>query len=323
MEWLNYHHLLYFYTVAREGSIARASEVLRLAQPTLSGQIRTLEQALGEKLFARQGRGLVMTESGRLVYGYADEIFSLGREMLETLRGRPSARGARLHVGISDVVPKLVSHQILETALALDPPVRIVCREGTTEELMAGLAVQAFDLLLTDAPLAPGAPVRAFNHLLGECGITFLARSALAERHRRGFPQSLDDAPMLLPTSNAALRRALDQWFEELGVRPRPVAEIEDSALLKVFGQNGAGIFPVPSILAKELAQRHALRVVGRTDAVKERFYAISVERRIKNAAVAAITERARERLFPELVAPARTRRAPRSRRTVPRRSIR
>lgn len=304
MEWLNYHHLLYFYTAAREGSIARASAVLRLAQPTLSGQIRTLEQSLGEKLFVRQGRGLVMTEAGRLVYGYADEIFSLGREMLETLRGRPSARGARLHVGISDVVPKLVSHQILETALSLDPPVRIVCREGTTEELMAGLATQAFDLVLTDAPLPPGAPVRAFNHLLGECGITFLARPALAERHRRGFPQSLDGAPVLLPTANAALRRSLDQWFKELDVRPRPVAEIEDSALLKVFGQNGAGIFPVPSILAKELARRDALRVVGRTDAVKERFYAISVERRIKNAAVAAITERARERLLSALDRP-------------------
>jgi LysR family transcriptional activator of nhaA len=180
----------------------------------------------------------------------------------------------------------------------MEPPVRVVCREGNREELLAGLATQSFDLVLTDAPLSPQSNLRAFNHLLGECGVAFLARPALAERHRRGFPQSLDDAPMVLPTQNTTLRRSLDQWLHDLGVRPRVVAEIEDSALLKVFGQRGAGIFPVPEILAKEVGRQYGVRLVGQTDAVKERFYAISAERRIKNPAVAAITERARARLF-------------------------
>jgi len=221
MEWLNYHHLLYFYTVAREGSVVRASEVLHLAQPTLSGQIRKLEQALDEKLFERRGRNLVLTEMGRVAYRYADEIFSLGRELTETLRGQPTKRPQALHVGIADVVPKLVVHRLLAASRLAEAGVRLVLREGKTDDLLAALATQAFDLVISDAPVSPHVKVRAFNHLLGESSITFLASPALARRHRARFPKSLDGAPMLLPTDNTALRRSLDKWFQEIGVRPR------------------------------------------------------------------------------------------------------
>jgi LysR family transcriptional activator of nhaA len=298
VEWLNYHHLLYFYTVAREGSVTRAAQQLRLAQPTLSGQIRKLEHQFDEKLFERQGRNLVLTEMGRLVYRYADEIFSLGRELTDTVRGRPSQRPARLAVGISDAVPKLVSHRILESALALPTPVQLVLREGKTDDLLAALAVQSFDMVITDAPVGPHLKVRAYNHLLGESAVMFFATAALARTHRRRFPKSLDGAPVLLPTENTTLRRSLDQWFERVGVRPRIVAEIEDTALLKAFGQHGAGIFPAPEVLAAEVRRQYRVETLGQAAEVRERFYAISVERRIKHPAVAAITETAQRELF-------------------------
>jgi LysR family transcriptional activator of nhaA len=296
VEWLNYHHLLYFHTVAREGSVTRAAQVLRLAQPTLSGQIRRLEEVLDEKLFVRQGRHLVLTDVGSVVYRYADEIFSLGSELMDTLRGRPTRRPARLLVGIADVVPKLVAHRLLETALRLEDPVQLVLREGKTDDLLGALATQAFDLVITDSPLGPHIKVRAFNHLLGSCGVAFFATPALRPRGR--FPGCLDGAPMLLPTDNTVLRRSLEQWFERIGVRPRVVAEIEDTALLKVFGQHGEGIFPAPEIMAGEVRRLHGVRTIGRTAEVREHFYAISIERRIKHPAVAAITERAREEIF-------------------------
>jgi len=298
MEWLNYHHLLYFYTVAREGSVTKAAKVLRLAQPTLSAQIRRLEDSLGEKLFTRQNRGLVLTELGRVAYGYAEEIFGLGSEMLDTLRGRPSSRPARLNVGIADVIPKLVCYRLLESVLAGQEPLRLVLREGKTDDLLAALATQTFDLVIADTPLGPHLRVRAFNHLLGESGITFFATPALAARFKKGFPRSLDGAPLLLPTENTALRRSLDQWFEDLGVHPQIVAEIEDSALIKVFGQNGAGIFTAPTIIAREVRRHYGVLAIGATQAVRERFYAISVERRIKHPAVAAITAAAQQKLF-------------------------
>jgi LysR family transcriptional activator of nhaA len=298
VEWLNYHHLLYFYTVAREGSVTRAARVLRLAPPTLSGQIRKLEHVLDEKLFVRQGRGLVLTEMGHVVYRYADEIFSLGREMLDTLRGRPTRRLARLHVGIADVVPKLVSHHILEPALRMATPVQLVLREGKTQDLLASLATQAFDLVITDAPLGAQSRVHAFNHLLGDCGLAFLAAPKLATRYRGRFPRCLDGAPMLLPTDNTALRRSLEQWFDSVGVRPSVVVEVEDFALLKVFGQHGTGVFAAPDVMAKEVRRQYGVQRIGHTDAVRAHFYAITVERRITHPAVAAITEAARGRLF-------------------------
>lgn len=294
MEWLNYHHLLYFYTVAREGSLTKASKVLRLAQPTLSGQIRKLEESLDEKLFVRKGRNLVLTDVGRMAYDYADEIFSLGREMMDALRGRPTSRPAKLLVGIADVVPKLLCHRLLQTALELDDPVQLVLHEGKTNDLLAALGVQEFDMVLTDAPLGPANRVKAFNHLLGGCDIGFFAEPSLARRHRRGFPNSLDGAPMLLPTPNTTLRRALDAWFESLDVHPAMTAEIEDTALMKVFGQHGLGVFAAPIVVADEIRRVHGVHLVGRTGDVREQFYAITVERRITHPAVAAIADAAR-----------------------------
>jgi LysR family transcriptional activator of nhaA len=298
VEWLNYHHLLYFYTVAREGSVTKASEVLRLAQPTLSGQIRKLEESLEEKLFVREGRNLALTEVGRMVYRYAEEIFSLGREMQDALRGRPTQRPAKLLVGISDAVPKLVCHRLLKTALALEDPVELVLHEGKTNDLLAALALQEYDVVLTDAPLGPPVRVKAYNHSLGGCNVGFFAEPALARRHRPGFPGSLDGAPMLLPTSNTSLRHSLDLWFDSLGVRPAPIAEIEDTALLKVFGQHGTGIFAAPVVVADEMRKTHGVHLVGQTGEVREQFFAITVERRITHPAVAAIAEAARHELL-------------------------
>ncbi len=298
MEWLNYHHLLYFYTVAREGSVTRAAAVLRLAQPTLSAQIRRLEDSLDEKLFSRQNRSLVLTEVGRVAYRYAEEIFGLGNEMLDTLRGRPTSRPARLHVGVADVVPKLVCHRLLEPVLTGQGAVQLVLREGKTDDLLAALATQRFDLVLADTPIGPHLRVRAYNHLLGESGLTFFGKPALAARFKKTFPRSLDGAPLLLPTENTALRRSLDQWFGELGVRPRIVAEIEDSALVKVFGQHGLGLFCAPTIIARDVKRQYGVQAIGATEAVRERFYAITVERRIKHPAVAAITAMAQRELF-------------------------
>ena len=298
MDWLNYHHLLYFHTVAKEGSVSRAAKSLRLAQPTLSGQIRKLEEAFDEKLFARSGRHLVLTEMGQLVFRYADEIFAIGRELTDTLRGRPSGRPSRLVVGIADVVPKLITARLLEIALELPDPVQISCHEGKSERLLADLALHGFDLVITDAPLPPHLNVKAYNHPLGETPVTFFGTREVAGRYRRRFPKSLEGAPMLLPTPNTQLRHSLDKWFQEHDVRPRVVAEFEDSALLKVFGQHGHGIFPAPSVLEAEVCRQYGVRKLGRAETVIERFYAISVERRIKHPAVAAITEAARERIF-------------------------
>jgi LysR family transcriptional activator of nhaA len=298
MEWLNYHHLLYFWAVGRHGSITKASKELNLAQPTISGQIRTLEDTLGEKLFAKSGRNLVLTDAGQMVYRYADEIFSLGREMMDTLKGRPTGKPLKLRVGITDVMPKLISHRLLEPALQLNEEVQLVCHEDKTERLLANLAIHGLDLVLADAPLDASTRVRAFNHLLGECGVSFFATQDMRDAHRRRFPHSLDGAPMLLPTANTLLRRALDQWFAKNSIYPNIIAEFEDSALLKVFGEYGAGIFPAPTIVDKEICDTYGVRVVGRTDEVRERFYAITIERRIKHPAARAISEFAREQLF-------------------------
>ena len=298
MEWLNYHHLLYFWTVANEGSIARACEKLLLAQPTISGQLRALERSLGDKLFARSGRGLVLTETGQTVYRYADEIFSLGKELADTLKGRPTGRPLRLRVGVADVLPKIVSYRLLEPALHLTEPVQIICREGKPDRLLAELSLHGLDIVLTDAPVGPSVKVRAFSHLLGECGVSIVAAAELAKRLRKRFPQSLDGAPFLLPTDNTVLRRSLDQWFEAKGIRPVIRAECEDSALLKAFGQDGIGAFSVPSVVEKEVCRQYRVNPIGRVEEVKERFFAISVERKLKHPAVVAISDAARQKLF-------------------------
>ena len=298
MEWLNYHHLLYFWTVAREGSVARACQRLHLSQPTISGQLRALEEALGEKLFTREGRGLVLTEVGRTVYSYADEIFSLGRELMDNLRDRPTGRPLRLAVGIADVVPKLIAYRLLEPALALPERVQMTCREDKPERLLAELALHGVDLVLADAPLSPSIRIRAFSHLLGECGICFFGVPALAAAYRRRFPASLEGAPLLLPTDNTTLRRSLDQWFDLQGVHPHVVGEFEDTALLKVFGQAGAGLFAAPAAIEQEVRKQYGAVVVGRVEQIRERYYAISAERRLKHPAVVAISEAAHHRIF-------------------------
>ena len=298
MEWLNYHHLLYFSVVAREGSITRASDQLSLTQATISAQISSLEEVLGEKLFSRVGRNLILTEMGRMVFRYADEIFTLGRELMDTVKGRPTGRPVRLVVGVADVLPKLIAHRLLDPALKLAEPIRLICREGKHDHLLAQLAVHELDLVLTEAPIGSMVKVRAFNHLLGECGVTIFGPAPLAARYRRRFPRSLNGAPFLLPTDNTTLRRSLDQWFEAEGIRPTVIGEFEDSALLKVFGQSGAGLIAAPSVIEAEVRRQYGVQIVGRVEAVRERFYAISVERKLKNPAVVAITETARQKLF-------------------------
>jgi LysR family transcriptional regulator, transcriptional activator of nhaA len=298
VEWLNYHHLLYFWTVVRTGSVAAASAELRLAPPTVSVQIRRLEEQLGEKLLRRSGRRLLPTEMGQAVFRYADEIFSLGRELLDMVRGRPTDRPMKLIVGVVDAMPKFIAHWLIEPALRLGERVRIVCREATPEQLLAQLSVQSLDVVLADAPIGPGVNVRAYNHLLGETGVSFLGDAKLARTHRRRFPKSLHGAPVLLPATNTAMRRNIDQWLDTISVRPDIVGEFEDSELLWEFGGAGDGIFPVPTVLERQLRRVHRVNVLGRTDAVRNRFYAISVERRLKHPAVVAICETARRELF-------------------------
>ncbi len=298
MEWLNYHHLFYFWTVAREGSVSQASGVLRLAQPTISGQVKTLEDRLGEKLFERRGRRLVLTEVGQVVFRYADEIFSLGNELLDTVKNRSPRRPARLKVGLADAVPKLIAYELLKPALALPEPVEISCVEGQTERLIAQLATFSLDLVLTDAPIGPGLSVRAYNHLLGDSGVTFFGTKPLAARYRHGFPRSLDQAPILLPTPNTTLRNALELWFKKLKIAPQLAAQFEDTALLKVFGGAGIGVFQAPTAIEAQVKKQYGVNAIGRTTEVKERFYAVSVERRITHPAVRAISEAARSELF-------------------------
>lgn len=298
MDWINYHHLLYFFVVAREGGLVQAGKVLRLSHPTLSAQIRTLEDQLGEKLFVKVGRKLELTEMGRVVYRYAEEIFSLGREMVDTVKGRGAGKQLRLEVGIADVVPKLVVRRLLQPAFELAEPVRLVCVEAPHDKLLADLALHALDIVIADAPVPPGSNIRAYNHLLGETGISFFAVRTLATSLRRKFPASLDGAPMLLPLEQLPLRRALDQWFERNGVKPKVVAEFEDSALLKAFGADGVGVFSAPTVVEAEIMAQYGVESIGRSEEVKERFYAISAERRLKHPAVVAISDAARHDLF-------------------------
>ena len=298
MEWVNYHHLLYFWVVAREGGLVPAGRVLRLSHPTLSAQIHALEDHLGEKLFSKVGRKLALTEVGRVVFRYADEIFTLGREMVDTVKGRATGQPLRLDVGVVDVVPKLVVRRLLQPALSLPEPVKLICYEDSYEKLLADLALHTLDVVIADSPVPSGSSVRAFNHLLGECGVTFFGAQSLVSSFKRGFPHSLDGAPMVLPLENTFLRRALNQWFDRQSIKPRVVAEFEDSALLKVFGADGVGIFAAPSVVQEEVCRQYGVSVVGKTEEVKERFYAVSVERRLKHPAVVAISDVAHQELF-------------------------
>jgi LysR family transcriptional activator of nhaA len=298
MEWLNYHHLQYFWTVAKEGSVTRAAEVLNLTQPTLSAQIRSLEGTLGGRLFARAGRGLVMTDLGRLTYGYADEIFGLGRELLGAAQGRSGREPRRFAVGVSDALSKSMVYQLLRPALALAEPVRLVCIEEGFDAHIRMLLRHELDLVLSDAPLGAHAGPRAYNHLLGEAEVKFFGTPELIARFPGGLPATLQGAPIVVPPADVAVRRALDHWFTREDIRPQVVAEVADRALLLMFGAEGSGFVPLPAILTQSLAARFGLFPVGTIPGLKERIYAISVERRLKHAAVLAIQEAAVREVF-------------------------
>ena len=298
MFWLNYHHLLYFWVVAREGGLAPAGKVLRLSHPTLSSQVKKLEEALGVALFEKRGRKLALTETGRIAYRYANEIFGLGAELREAVRGQRTAGPLRLTVGIADVVPKLLVRQMLAPALAGPEPVTLVCREDRFERLLADLAAHELDVVIADAPVPPGSAVRAFHHLLGESGVSALAPPALVRSLRKGFPASLDGAPMLLPLSESPMRRTLSAYFARHGITPRVVAEAEDSALLKAFAADGMGVLFVPTVIADLVAARYDVAVVGELAGVRDRYYAISVDRKLVHPAVVAIRDGAKGELF-------------------------
>jgi len=297
MEWLNYHHLLYFWTVVREGGISKAAERLRLSQPTVSAQIRQLETSLGAPLFERQGRRLVLTEVGRMAYGYADDIFAVGREFMDTLRGRPTShRPAKLRVGVANALSKLVVYRLLRPVLDADP-VHLVCHEGAPDKLVADLASHALDVVLCDVEAPPHVRVRVFNHPLGDSGLSFFAAGALSRTLTRRFPDSLTGAPLLLPTADAAVRRPLDHWLHARGIRPKVLAEFEDSALMKAFGEAGDGAFVAPSTIEAEVCRHYRVKVIGRVPEVRERYYAVSIERKIRHPAVKLLTDSARESL--------------------------
>lgn len=298
MEWLNYHHLLYFWTVAREGTIARAAEKLLLAQPTISGQIKALEASLGQPLFERRGRKLALTETGEMVYGYANEIFSVGRELMTAVRQHGADRPLRFHVGVTDSIPKLVVHEMLRPAFNVERPLQLTCHEGKLPALLSDLAIHQLDVVLADRPGDENTAVKSFSHRLGESQTLVMAAAELARSLKPRFPESLNDAPALLPTAGFALRRRLDRWFAKTGVTPRIVAEIEDSALTKVFAAEGRGFIAVPQVMADLVRKRYGLRVVGPAEGCDERFYAVTVERRLKHPAVLAISDAARSSLF-------------------------
>lgn len=297
IEWLNYHHLLYFRTVAHEGGLLPAARKLRVTHSTVGAQVHALEDALGEKLLARSGRRLVPTSVGRVVLRYADEIVDLGREMLDTVRGRPSRGPARLAIGVVDVMPKLVARRLIQPAQAMVEKVRLVVHQDRLERLIVDLATHALDVVLSDAPPPPSPNLKVYGHLLGSSDVAIFGAPALRRRLRKGFPASLEGAPLLLPAAGTTLRRSLDRWLEAQRVRPEIVGEIADSALLKAFAEDCVGAFAAPRIVARDISQRYGLVEIGIAAGVVERFYAITAERRFVHPAVDAITRRAREDL--------------------------
>jgi LysR family transcriptional activator of nhaA len=294
MKSINYNHLYYFWMVAREGSVVRAAEELMLSQPTVSSQIKDFEKSIGHALFDRVGRGLALTDAGRITFNYANEIFSLAQELINALEDRPAGRAQKLAIGILDVIPKPVVQRLLEPLQRLSPPVRLICREDKADRLLADLAARRTDVVLSDSPISTAVHAQGFNHLLGECGTSFFASKSLANRYRAGFPKSLNGAPLLLPTDHTAVRGALNLWFERRRIHPLVVAEFDDSATMRVFGQSGLGIFPVPSLIDEQLQRDREIKLVGRTQDVRARFYAISLDARPKHPAVTAICQAAR-----------------------------
>ena len=297
MRHLNYSHLLYFWTVAREGSIAKASESLHITPQTISGQLKLLEDAVGDALFRRVGRGLALTETGQVVNLYADEIFSLGAELTQRVQNKLTGLPPELNVGLVSSIPKLIAFQTLAPALELDEKIRIVCNEGDLDQLLGELAVHRLDLVISDRQIPAGLNVKAYNHKLGSSHISFYAQKKIASKYSRNFPKSLHRAPMLLPAKSNEMRRNLEDWFEENEIVPDIVAECGDSALLKAFGESGVGIFPAPSAISEQIQQMYHSKNIGTVETVTESFYAISPERKLKHPGVLKITQEAREKL--------------------------
>ncbi|KZX75373.1 LysR family transcriptional regulator [Oleiphilus sp. HI0009] len=297
MRHLNYNHLLYFWTVAKEGSVAKAADILHLTPQTISGQLKVLEDSIGEPLFQRVGRGLAITETGRVVEQYADEIFSLGSELTQRVKSKQPGTPINFNVGIVDSIPKLIAYKILEPALSFEQPIKIVCMEGKLETLLGDLAVHKLDLILSDRSIPTGLNVKAYSHELGESDLTFFGTPALCAQYEGSFSKFLDNAPVLLPVNNHVLRRSLDDWFDREGITPKIVAEFDDSALLKAFGEAGAGFFPAPSAMRRQVETMYGVKAIGEVSDVSEHFFVISPERKLKHPAVVSITETARSNL--------------------------
>jgi len=298
MERINYHHLLYFWTVAHEGGITAAGRKLSVGRPAISMQLKLLESFVGSPLFNRRGRHLSLTDTGELVLRYADDIFRTGRELIDALRGQPTGRPQRFRVGIADVMAKLVAFQLLLPATQADENTVIECHEDHPNRLFADLAVHELDLVLSDIPIAPSLDVRAYNHVMGESTTTLFATPALCRSLKKNFPSSLNGTPFLMPSKAAAIRHSLEQWLEQRNLRPTIVAEFEDGALMKVFGQAGHGVFPAPTVVSDQICKNYRVRPLGHLPEVRERFYAISPERKIRHPGVALIVESARSGIF-------------------------
>jgi LysR family transcriptional activator of nhaA len=298
MNNLNLKHLRYFWTVASVGSITKAAESLFLTPQTISGQISDLEKQVGTELFKREGRNLVLSETGQLVFSYADEMFQLSNELQDVLSGRTPGTSITLKVGIAMVVPKLLTYRVLQPVLSMNENVRLICNEAPLVDLMADLSVHKLDVVLADTPLNPSLNIKAYNHELGESGISFYSTPDMEKKLKKNFPSSLDGVSMLMPNSGSQLRRSLENWFDIKQISPRIVAEFEDRALMKAFGEAGSGVFTTPTAVENDVLQKYGVKVIGRTEELTERYFLISAERRIKNPAVSLITESARNQVF-------------------------
>lgn len=292
---LNFKHLHYFWVTAKQGSISKASENLHITPQTISGQISLLEEQLGKPLFAKVGRNLELTDNGRIVLSYADEIFSLGSELEQSVRAASTDRTQLLRVGIADSVPKSIAYRLLEPAMSLDDPVRFVCKENSLESLLGELALHKLDLIIADGQIPPHLGVRGFNHFLGECGTSFMAAASVADHYRTPFPHCLVSAPFLIPSDQSIIQAQLLQWFEKHSIHPRITGEFDDRALMKAFGQAGAGVFIVPSAIAQEVSEQFKVDIIGSTEEIREQFFAIATERRLSNPALIAINNAAQE----------------------------
>ncbi|WP_101760058.1 transcriptional activator NhaR [Oceanicoccus sp. KOV_DT_Chl] len=293
MAQMNFHHLHYFFTIAREGSIVKAAEKLHLTPQTLSSQIKTFESYLGVELFDRKGRGLLLNDKGRMVYGYAEDIFSLGYELQQTLQSKNISQQFIFTVGIVDVIPKILAYDLLIPILESQESIRLISREGDFESLLGELAVGKMDLIISDRGLQPGSAVKAYNHILGKSGLTFYAGRSEAKQLKAGFPASMHEKPFLYPGEGSSQKINLSSWFDRLNIQPRIVAEFDDTALMKFFGQSGCGVFCTPSSIEAHVLRQYKVDVIGRTEEIHEQFYAISPERKLKHPGVKKVIDAA------------------------------